>query len=57
MRQRTVPHIYRAPGIYTATAIATDATGDTGSLSATVIIGSLPVTLLGQPDDPDVNRR
>src|SRR3954447_7668354 len=39
----TVSHIYSATGSYTATAIATDPTGDAGSLSTSVTIGSLPV--------------
>jgi PKD repeat protein len=44
---QTVPHAYSASGNYTATATATDASGDAGSLTATVIVGSLPVTLTG----------
>ena len=41
----TVPHIYNASGNYTATATARDSSGDSGTLSTSVIIGSLPVTL------------
>ena len=49
-------HAYRSAGTYTATARATDSTGDTGSLSTTVIIGSLPVTLSATPPNPTVNQ-
>ena len=40
-----VPHTYGASGNYTATAVALDTSGEAGSLSAQVLIGSLPVTL------------
>ena len=43
----SVPHVYSSPGTYTATARATDSTGDSGTLSTDVIIGSLPITLTG----------
>lgn len=52
----TVSHAYRAPGTYTATARATDNTGDSGSLSTTVLIGALPVTLSASPASPAVNQ-
>lgn len=52
----TVPHTYRSAGTYTATARAFDATGDSGSLSTSVIIGSLPVTLSASPAAPTVNQ-
>jgi hypothetical protein len=52
----TASHAYRAPGTYTATARSTDATGETGSLSTTVLIGGvLPVTLSASPASPTVN--
>jgi PKD repeat protein len=44
---QTVPHAYSASGTYTATATASDASGDAGALTTTVIVGSLPVTLTG----------
>jgi hypothetical protein len=53
--QTTVTYAYRASGTYTATARALDATGESGSLSTTVIIGSLPVTLSASPAQPTVN--
>jgi hypothetical protein len=43
-------HAYLAAGIYTATATASDATGNTGSLATQVIVGSLPVTLTASPN-------
>ena len=46
-----VPHTYNRPGNFTATATA----GDGDSLSASVIIGSLPVTLTASPNNPGVN--
>lgn len=46
-----VPHTYNRSGNYTATATA----GDGDSLSANVIIGSLPVTLSASPSNPVVN--
>lgn len=48
----TVPHTYRSPGTYTATARATDGTGDTSTLTTTVLIGALPVTLTASPASP-----
>ena len=51
----TATHAYSAPGNYTATAAATDATGESGSLSTSVIIGSLQVTLSASPASPNVN--
>jgi hypothetical protein len=41
----TVPHIYNASGNYTPVVTARDGSGDSGTLSTTVIIGSLPITL------------
>jgi adhesin/invasin len=52
---QTVSHAYSSPGQYTATATATDTAGGTGSLSTSVIIGSLPVTLTASPAAPTVN--
>ena len=52
---QTVPHLYNSSGTYTATAIATDSSGDTGSLSTSVIVGSLPVTLSSSTATPTVN--
>jgi adhesin/invasin len=40
-------NVYCAAGTYTARATVTDASGGTGSLSTTVIIGALPITLSG----------
>jgi Bacterial Ig-like domain (group 1)/PKD domain len=51
----TVSHAYGASGTYTATATATDAGGDAGSLSTTVIVGSLQVTLSASSSNPLVN--
>jgi hypothetical protein len=51
----TVTHAYSSPGTYTATARATDSTGDSGSLSTSVLIGSLPVTLTPSSATPTVN--
>jgi PKD repeat protein len=48
-------NIYSAPGSYTATATATDATGEVAPLSTTVIIGALPVTLSASPNPATVN--
>lgn len=41
----TTSNVYCSPGTYNATATAQDASGGSGSLSTTVIIGALPVTL------------
>ena len=49
---QTVSHAYSSAGQYTATATATDTAGGSGSLSTTVIIGSLPVTLTASPNPP-----
>jgi len=46
---KTVPHSYDRPGNFSATATATDTTGDAGSLTTPVIIGALPVTLTASP--------
>ena len=46
-----MPHTYNRTGNFTATASA----GDGDSLSAGVIIGSLPVTLSASPSNPVVN--
>lgn len=48
-------HAYSAPGTYTATARAIDSTGESASLSTSVIIGSVPVTLTASPANPTVN--
>jgi hypothetical protein len=50
----TVPHAYSSPGTYTATARATDASGDSGTLSTDVLVASLPITLTG-PATASVN--
>jgi hypothetical protein len=47
-----VPHTYNRPGNYTATATVS---GEGSSLSASVIIGSLGVTLTASPNNPGVN--
>jgi hypothetical protein len=49
-----VPNTYCSPGSYNATATYTDAAGETGSLSAVVIIGALPVTITAEPPVPTV---
>jgi len=46
---QTIPHAYSSAGNYTATATATDGTGESGSLSTSVVIGSLAVTLSSSP--------
>jgi len=51
-----VPHTYGAPGIYTATATATDASGDAGSLSTQVIISGAAIGLTASPAAPTVNQ-
>ena len=51
----TAQHSYSSAGTFTATAAAIDATGDTSTLSTTVIIGSLPITLTASPNLPTVN--
>lgn len=43
--ETTVPHIYNASGSYNAVVTARDTSGDSGTLSTSVLIGSLPVTL------------
>jgi hypothetical protein len=48
-------HAYSSAGTFTATATAIDATGDTSTLSTTVVIGSLPITLTASPNPPAVN--
>jgi hypothetical protein len=52
---QTVVYAYSSSGNFTATATAQDGTGDSGSLSTTVIVGSLPVTLSASPATPGVN--
>jgi hypothetical protein len=47
-------HVYCSPGVYNATASATDAAGGSGSLSTSVIIGALPVTLSSSSGTPAV---
>jgi adhesin/invasin len=49
---RTVPHPYNSTGQFTATATATDASGDTSSLQTTVIVGGLGVNLTAAPNPP-----
>lgn len=51
----TVSHTYNRSGNFTPTATATDASGDTQSLSTTVIIGSLPITINPSPNPGTVN--
>jgi Big-like domain-containing protein len=51
----TLPKTYTSSGLFTATATATDATGDAGALSTTVIVGSLGVTLTAAPNPTFVN--
>lgn len=46
------PHPYGSTGTYTATATAS---GDGGSLTTTVVIGTLPITLNASPLNPIVN--
>jgi PKD repeat protein len=46
---QTIPHAYSSAGNYTATATARDSFGDSGSLSTSVVIGSLAVTLTSFP--------
>lgn len=50
-----VTHAYSSTGTFTATARAVDVTGDSGSLSTTVTIGTLPVTLSASPNPATVN--
>jgi hypothetical protein len=52
---QSVPHAYSASGNYTATAIATDASGAPETLSTSVLIGSLPITLSASNPAPPVN--
>ena len=51
----TTSHAYTRSGSFTPTATATDASGDSQSLSTTVIIGSLPITLNASPNPGVVN--
>jgi len=37
-----VQHVYRAAGVYTVTAIATDTNGDTGSAQTSVSVSQIP---------------
>jgi len=46
----TTTHAYNSAGIFTATATARDATGDSGSLTTLVSVGSLQVTLSASPN-------
>lgn len=41
----TASHVYRAPGVYTVTAVATDLNGDTGSAQTAVAVGSSQPTV------------
>jgi PKD repeat protein len=52
---QSVVHIYGSVGSFNATATSSDSTGESGSLSTSVIIGSLPVTLSISPNPPIVN--
>lgn len=52
---QSVPHTYQSSGTYTATATSSDGTGESGSLSTSIIVGSLPVTLSISPNPPTVN--
>jgi adhesin/invasin len=49
---QTTVHVYRAAGIYTAKATATDFSGVTLPLTQTIIVGSLPVTLSASNSKP-----
>jgi hypothetical protein len=51
----TTAHVYGATGIYTATATSRDATGDTGSLATSVIVGGLQATLTPSSNPTSVN--
>jgi Bacterial Ig-like domain (group 1)/PKD domain len=51
----TVPYSYTSPGNYTATATARDSSGDSGFLTTSLIIGSLPVTLNASPSPATVS--
>jgi Bacterial Ig-like domain (group 1)/PKD domain len=51
----TVPYAYTSSGNYTGTATARDSSGDSGSLTTSVIIGSLPVTLNASPNPAAVS--
>jgi hypothetical protein len=53
--EQTVSHAYCSPGSYNATATVTDANGGNGSLSTSVLVGSLPITLAATPAPPLVN--
>jgi PKD repeat protein len=53
--QQNAVHTYQATGTYTATATSSDGSGDSGSLSTSVIVGSLPVTMAVSPNPPTVN--
>jgi hypothetical protein len=46
----TTSHAYTRSGSFTPTATATDASGDSQSLSTTVIIGSLPIVINPSPN-------
>jgi hypothetical protein len=54
-QQSNTSWAYSSPGNYTATAFARDASGDTQSLSTSVIIGSLPITLTATPSPAPVD--
>ncbi len=51
----TTQHPYGSSGTFTATATARDATGDSGSLSQSVIVGSLQATLTASNPTPTVS--
>jgi hypothetical protein len=48
-------HAYGSPGVYTPSATARDASGDTQTLTTSLIVGSLPVTLTPSPASPTVD--
>ena len=50
-----VPKVYNSTGTFTARATATDATGDTTPLTATVVISALPFTVTAAPNPGIVN--
>ena len=53
-QSRSTFHPYGGPGIYTATATATDSSGGTSQLQTGVVVGSLQVTLTADDRTPAV---
>jgi hypothetical protein len=51
----TISHVYNAAGTYTATATSFGASGESGTLSTTVIVGALPITLTPSSSTPTVS--